>query len=384
MLVNPFTARSGMDPKVFIGRDNEIAFFKERLNNALHGRCKHYVITGTWGIGKTVIMRQMKLIARAQGAWALLFCTRAFAPQENLTDFARHVLDMAAADLPIQPRSKESLVQRVDGAGANVLGFGFQLQWRKASHKQDPQLLLRDGLIQLYEHAKAHRARALVILIDDVHNLSDEGHQLTLLRNVLTDEHVLKETRILAVLSSIDQAWKPFLIRDHPVGRLFMPRRQLGYFDKAETLRLIHESLRDSGVVFENTVRNRIFDITRGHVFEIQALCEALFDQQIKGKVSMENWDTALHHTLLALADAQFESMMGRASPQERMALSVLATSETIMSPQNLEKRYSKIKSAAEVLKRLTEKGLVERVERGQYRLSDPLFAEYVKRRMAS
>ena len=40
-----------------------------------------------------------------------------------------------------------------------------------------------------------------------------------------------------------------------------------------------------------------------------------------------------------------------------------------------------KIKSAAEVLKRLTEKGLVERVERGQYRLSDPLFAEYVKRR---
>ena len=136
--------------------------------------------------------------------------------------------------------------------------------------------------------------------------------------------------------------------------------------------------------VFENTVRNRIFDITRGHVFEIQALCEALFDQQIKGKVSMENWDTALHHTLLALADAQFESMMGRASPQERMALSVLANSETIMSPRNLEKRYSKIKSAAEVLKRLTEKGLVERVERGQYRLSDPLFAEYVKRRRAS
>jgi hypothetical protein len=48
-----------------------------------------------------------------------------------------------------------------------------------------------------------------------------------------------------------------------------------------------------------------------------QALCEALFDRQIKGRVSMENWETALHHTLLSLADAQFKGMLGRASEQE-------------------------------------------------------------------
>ena len=34
MIVNPFTARSGMDPKVFIGRNDEIIFFKQRLDNA--------------------------------------------------------------------------------------------------------------------------------------------------------------------------------------------------------------------------------------------------------------------------------------------------------------------------------------------------------------
>lgn len=223
MLVNPFTARSGMDPKVFIGREDEVAFFKQRLNNAFHGKFQHYVVTGTWGIGKTVLLRQMKLVARTEGAWALLFCTRAFAPQESLTDFARHVLDMSAADLPIQPEKKEPLARRVKGAGASVLGFGFQLEWQNASPNRDPQLLLRDGLIRLYAHAKNHGARALVILIDDVHNLADEGQQLTLLRNVLTDELVLQKTKVLMVLSSIEQAWKPFLMRDHPVGRLFMP-----------------------------------------------------------------------------------------------------------------------------------------------------------------
>ena len=160
-----------------------------------------------------------------------------------------------------------------------------------------------------------------------------------------------------------------------------MPRTPLGLFDKTETLRLIDKSLHNTDVVFEDNVKNRVYDITRGHVFEIQALCEALFDQQIKGKVSMENWETALYHTLLGLADAQFEGMVGRASAQERTALNVLATSDDVLSPRALEERCSEVKSAAEVLKRLTEKGLVERVGRGKYRVSDPLFAEYVKRR---
>jgi hypothetical protein len=138
--------------------------------------------------------------------------------------------------------------------------------------------------------------------------------------------------------------------------------------------------LRGTGVAFDDDVKDRIFEVTRGHVFELQALCEALFDQQIKGKVTMENWETALYHTLLALADAQFEGMVGRASSQEKAVLKMVSASEREVSPRDFEKSGSKIKSAAELLKRLTEKGLLERLDRGQYRISDPLFAEYIKR----
>jgi hypothetical protein len=48
MPVNPFTARSGIDPKVFIGREEELSFFQEdRLDSAIRDKCQHYVITGT-------------------------------------------------------------------------------------------------------------------------------------------------------------------------------------------------------------------------------------------------------------------------------------------------------------------------------------------------
>ena len=92
------------------------------------------------------------------------------------------------------------------------------------------------------------------------------------------------------------------------------------------------------------------------------------------------NWDAALHHTLLALADAQFKGMLGRGSEQELLALHKLASNDEVLGPRALENRCPEIKSAAEVLKRLTEKGLTERVKRGEYRVSDRLFAEYIKR----
>jgi len=51
-----------------------------------------------------------------------------------------------------------------------------------------------------------------------------------------------------------------------------------------------------------------------------------------------------------------------------------------VLGPRALEDRCPEIKSAAEVLRRLTVKGLAERVKRGEYRVSDRLFAEYIKR----
>jgi len=150
--------------------------------------------------------------------------------------------------------------------------------------------------------------------------------------------------------------------------------------DMAEVFRLIDESLRETGVAFGDAVKDRVYEVTQGHVFEVQALCEALFDRQIRGKVSLKHWDTALHHTLLALADAQFKGMFARASEQEMTALRVLVNNEGGLGPRALEDCCPEIKSAAEVLKRITEKGLAERVRRGEYRVPDRLFSEYIKR----
>ena len=376
--VNPFTARSGMDPRFIVGRGNEIAFFEERQSQAMDGRCQHYVITGSWGVGKTVLLRQMKLAAQKQGAWAVLFYVRAFSGQEGPTNFARHVLDMVVDQLPVQPkrRSERSVPT---GVGVGAFGFNFQMQWNKGGKDKDPQLILRDGLLEIYKHARKKKARALILLIDDLHNLSPKDELLTLLRNVLTDDQLIRETKILVVVASIEEGWAPHLKRSDPIGRLFLPRRLLDPFDSKETRLLINETLSGSLVTFDEEVKNRVFEVTRGHVFEVQALCEALFDQQLKRKVTMANWDTALRRTLLMLADAQFSGMIQRASEKELLALYFIATTDGSVTPTSLRKKHPDIKSPAEILKRLTNKGLVQRISRGQYSIGDELFREYLR-----
>jgi len=378
-LVNPFTARSGMDPRFIVGRDNEIAFFEERLSQAMDGRCQHYVITGSWGIGKTVLLRQMKLAAQKQGAWAVLFYVRAFSGQEGPTSFSRHVLDMVVDQLPVQPK-RRSGGSGPTGIGVGAFGFNFQMQWNKGGKDRDPQLILRDGLLEIYEHARKKKARALILLIDDLHNLSPKDELLTLLRNVLTDDQLIRETKILVVVASIEEGWTPHLKRSDPIGRLFLPRRILGPFGSKETRLLINETLSGTLVTFDEEVKNRVFEVTRGHVFEVQALCEALFDQQLKQKVTMTNWDTALRRTLLVLADAQFSGMIQQASENELSALYAIAATGGAVTPASLRKKHPEIKSPAEILRRLTGKGLVQRVSRGQYVIGDDLFCEYLRR----
>ena len=380
MLLNPFTARSGVDPKVFIGRNDEIDYFiNDVLSKLEHGRCNHYIITGPWGVGKTILLKQMKRHAQEIGYWALHFTVREFSASENPGDFAQHILQMAASELPIKPKPKK---KNLTGAGGSILGCGLQFSFDDptAHQKRDPQLFLRDGLIEIYNHAMSKDAKGLVLLLDDIHNIPLDQKFLTTFRNVLTDPRIADGLKLLVVMSSVDKGWDQFQERDHPIGRLFIPRRRIGRLTENEIFSLIQESTKGTGVGFDDDVRKSVYEFTRGHVFEVQAICESLFDRHIRGRVTMDSWEASLQHTLLALADVEFKRMVKRASSQEIEALVVLAKNNKEMSPSEIKKENPDNSNPAMTLSRLVDKELVESPRRGVYVIPDRLFAEFVIR----
>ena len=57
---NPFTPKSGMEPKYFAGRGNAIKTFQKILAQSKSKRYEHFCVLGEWGVGKTVLLKEYK------------------------------------------------------------------------------------------------------------------------------------------------------------------------------------------------------------------------------------------------------------------------------------------------------------------------------------
>jgi len=73
ILPNPFTPQSGWEPKIFGGRDQELAAFKSNLEDAVSERAAHLIVLGDWGAGKTSLLKQFRRMSQENG-FPAAFC----------------------------------------------------------------------------------------------------------------------------------------------------------------------------------------------------------------------------------------------------------------------------------------------------------------------
>lgn len=128
---NPFTPKSGQEPKVFLNRDKEISFFKKRLTELEEGRQNHYILNGAWGTGKTSLLKYLKHIAQAQGFQSAYFSVQEFTEDTEDKDITAHMLESIARALPIQFNKGSKFIKALEGFGLQVLGSGFHVNFKK-------------------------------------------------------------------------------------------------------------------------------------------------------------------------------------------------------------------------------------------------------------
>ncbi|MDI6793283.1 MAG: ATP-binding protein [bacterium] len=235
---NPFTPKSGLEPKVFMNRKDEIELFLERVSRGIRGSIDHFIINGEWGTGKTSLLRYFKLLAQERGnCVACYFLAREL--DERVTDMEIniHLTQSIVRNIPYDINSKRgNFFKYINGLGIQVLGTGFNISFDVPKERHvDSQIFLMDSLINIWKDISP-RANLLVVLIDDVQNYTKVSRIFTTLKNILSDEKIIQETRILFVLSSTVQGWMPFMKENHPIGRFFIPRLELKNFDKRQTI----------------------------------------------------------------------------------------------------------------------------------------------------
>jgi len=364
---NPFTPQSGWEPKVFGGREEAISVFGSGLEEAVSARVSHLVALGEWGIGKTSLLKQFKRTSQSKG-YPACFCA--------ISKFTKKDKPLGAVYLI----AEEMLM------GFPGLGTDHETLLRSFSGKKSlaqAQTQFTKFLLELWA---ALDAKLAVVLLDDLQNLLPISNTIDILRAVLSKEEVIKNTRFLFVLSSTPSGWSMFIDKHDPVGRFFRKRLNVENLNKREAIATVAKTLENTGVEFDDDIKENIFNYTDGHPYEVQLLASHLYDCQINGRVSVAAWDTALSNTLKELGKDYFASLLAKASDRERDLLKILAEEKrplTITDFRNMMivGRHAKkfpIANIKNFLYRLEEKGILLRSQSGSFDIPDRMFREFI------
>lgn len=369
---NPFTPQSGWEPKIFGGRDEEIGAFKLNLDESLRSRPSHLVLLGDWGAGKTSLLKQFKRIVQERNLLAS-FCAISRFTEKNTALEAVHF--MAEEMLMCFPKANLS---QEDVAGL----FG------KKKSLLHAQVQFKKYLLELW---KALGTKLAVVLLDDTQNLLSISNTVDILRAVLSDEEIIKNTNFLFVLSSTPAGWISFIDKHDPIGRFFRKRLLVENLKEEEVRKTVEKTLKDTGVSFDEGVTKKIYQYTLGHPYEVQLLSSHLYDAQTQGEVRPESWENALSSTLKELGNDYFNYLLSKASDREMDLLRILAEEKRPFSIKDLTtlmivgKRARKFPTAniKNFLYRLEEKGLVKRNDSGNFYIPDLMLSEFIARKVA-
>ena len=362
-------------------------FLENKLKEAEESICDHFLVLGDWGIGKTMLLREFKMLAQKRGYIASIVSLDEFGKESTVLDGVECIIQGIFRDLPFTSSKLETLTKQLTGLGITIVGTGFQYSRELSKLKLQPQALLYDTLLSLWEDIKRNKGRLMVIMLDDAHYFEPISGILTTIKQVLSNETIVKKTKILFVITCLPEKWNEVISRKrhHPVGRYFLSKIDLPPLSKEELVYTVEKTLEDTGVTFSREVVEKVYLYTQGHPFEMQVLCRNLYENQIAGRVDLAFWEKALQNTLVDLGTAIFDHWFNEASKGEAKVLKVFAFQETPLTKkevtQLLSERGSRISSGniGKYLQRLVGKKLLSKVERGKYEISDRMFRAYIR-----
>jgi hypothetical protein len=389
---NPYAPGAGQRPPELAGRDAELRAFDVVLERIAHGRPERsLVLTGLRGVGKTVLLNQLRSAAISRGWGTGKIEAR---PEQSLRRPVSSALHMALRELGPRHGDQESMeevlgvvkafAQRLTPADAKLRD-----RWQPgidvpaATGRADSGDMEID-LVELLSDAAGVAAdigSGIALFIDEMqdvppddvsaicaacHELSQQGAPLIVVGAGLP--------HLPAVLSA-SKSYSERLFRYVRIDRL----------DREAADRALLAPAEREDVVFEPTALDALYEAADGYPYFVQAYGKVTWDVAASSPITAADVAMAAPVAEAELAVGFFGSRYDRATPAEREYMhamaelggpqgAAVATSEVAVS---LGRKPASLSPARDSL---IKKGLVFSAERGQIAFTVPHFGRYLLR----
>lgn len=393
---NPFRPGAGQKPLYLAGRDNEQNKFTRLLRQK--PLLRNLILTGLRGVGKTVLLENLKPMAQSQGwLWTGNDLSESVSISEERTS-TRVVADLSALLGPIIMNRQETLAFGFSNKSETTeVPLTFNDLW--AVYEQTPGLSadkLKAVLDLARKLLRGSKVKGIVFAYDEAQNLSDNAknneYPLSMLLDVFSSiQKNHEDVPVMLILTGL-----PTLFPRLNEARTYTER--MFEVMQLEKLSIEHSKLAitkpieisNSPLVFNDHTVNDVTHMSGGYPYFIQYICREVFDAWISRMDSGQS-PTVDRHSIITKLDMDFFSpRWERATTRQQefmQVISCLETSDTEFSAQEvassskdvLEKKFSP-SHAVQMLQTLTDKGLIYKSKYGKYCFAVPLMADFIRR----
>lgn len=387
---NPFAPGAGQRPPELAGRDRELDAFEIVLERVARGRPERsLVLTGLRGVGKTVLLGELRAMAVRAGWGAGKIEAR---PDAGLRRPLAAALHRAIRDLAVRHRAPD----RVD----EVLGVLKAFALRSAPEGAKLRDRWQPGIDVPVRNGRADSGDIeidLVELFTEVAELAgDVGAGVALLIDEMQDLRPDDVSALCAACHELSQSRAPLVVVGAGLPhlpavlsasksyseRLFTYAR-IDKLDRADAdFALLAPAEREDGG-FDGEALELLYRRSGGYPYFVQAYGKASWDAAPTSPIGADDVTVGSPEAEAELAVGFFGSRYERATPAEREYLRAMAELTdgrddpvpTAGIAEHLSRRASSLSPARDSL---LKKGLVFSAQRGQIAFTVPHFGRYL------
>ena len=386
-VANPFAPGAGTRPPELAGRDELRETVRVALERVRRGLpTKSVLMVGLRGVGKTVLLDQMRQDAEAAGIYAI----RIEAPERrSLPALLAPELRVVLLRLSRTERAKDLAVRALRGLSgfARALKVKYQDIEVGVDHEPEPGLAdngdLEHDLQALLEVAGAAAQRAgtaLAIFIDELQYVEEEQ-----LEALIVALHRAAQLQLPVVLVG---AGLPQL--RGRMGRAKSYAERLFEFPvigplPPEAARIaIERPAAAQGVDFTHDALDSIVHRTEGYPYYLQEWGKHTWDTAAASPITAEDVDRASVSAVAALDESFFRVRFDRLTPAEKRYLRAMADlgPGPHRSGDIAERLDRKVTALGPTRNTLISKGMIWSPSHGDTAFTVPLFDQFMKRIM--
>jgi hypothetical protein len=388
---NPFAPGAGQRPPELAGREKEIAAFDVVLERVARGRPERsLVLTGLRGVGKTVLLGELRSMAVRRGWGAGKIEAR---PDAGLRRPLSAALHRAVRDLAVRHRAPDRVEQVLGVLKAFALRASpsdskLRDRWQPGIDVPPTQGRADSGDIEI----------DLVELFTDVAELAqDVGTGVALLIDEMQDVMADDVSALCAACHELSQSGAPFVVVGAGLPhlpavlsasksyseRLFRYVR-IDRLDRVDADQAVVAPVAREDASITDEALDALFDAAGGYPYFIQAYGKAAWDAAPSNPITAEDVGVAAPEAEAELAVGFFGSRYERATPAEREYLRAMAELTKGKSDEgaatadiagHLSRKPSSLSPARDSL---IKKGLIYSAERGRIAFTVPHFGRYL------